>query len=71
MTRKDYILIAEVLRIEYLNAHGKWERDAINATSVSMADSLHRDNVRFNSEHFLAVIRGEKALMSRPNGGAR
>ena len=71
MTRKDYILIAEVLRIEYLNAHGKWERDAINAAAVSMCDSLRRDNSRFNSEHFLAVVHGDKALLSRPCGGAR
>lgn len=66
MTRKDYILIAEVFRIEYLNANGQWERTALDNTAQSLCDALHSDNPRFDKEHFFAVVRGEKPLESRP-----
>jgi hypothetical protein len=67
MTRKDYILIAEVLRIEYLNCDdGYRAEEAIHRIAIEMADMLHRDNSRFDREHFLAVVRGERELQSRP-----
>jgi len=31
-----------------------------------LADALKRDNGRFDREHFLAVVRGERELQSRP-----
>jgi len=66
MTRKDYILIAEVLRIEYLNCDdGYRAEEAIHRIAMEMADMLHRDNPRFDREHFLAVVRGERELQSR------
>ena len=67
MTRKDYILIAEVLRIEYLNCDEGWRAEqAIEHVAEEMADMLQRDNGRFDREHFLAVVRGERELQSRP-----
>ena len=66
MTRKDYILIAEVLRIEFLNAGYQEFEECIMNVSREMADMLHRDNPRFDREHFLAVVRGERELQSRP-----
>jgi hypothetical protein len=83
MTRKDYILIAEALRVQFHNAKlvenallcggtGKIQREAIESVANELADSLAHDNSRFNREHFLAVVRGEKELMSRPSrNGAR
>ena len=82
MTRKDYILIAEVLRVEYYNSRirqkglhcSDGERlfadgqcSAVWLAANSMADSLARDNSRFNREHFLDVVRGDKPLLSRPS----
>jgi len=75
MSRKDYILIAEVFRIEYQNTGlfaNKRAQSAIASLASELCDALHADNPRFNREHFLAVVRGERALTSRParNGGA-
>jgi len=67
MTSKDYILIAEVLRIEYLNCdEGYRAEEAIHRVAMEMVDMLKRDNPRFDREHFLAVVRGERELQSRP-----
>ena len=80
MSRKDYILIAEVLRVEYKRAclrdkdKPMEDRDTMGTVwdvTESMADSLRRDNSRFDREHFLAVVHGEKELLSRPARGAR
>jgi hypothetical protein len=83
MTRKDYIIIAEALRVQYrraLNTVNACETDktlsrhaadgfcsGVLYVTEEIADSLQRDNSRFNREHFLAVVRGEKELLSRPS----
>jgi hypothetical protein len=68
MTRKDYIIIAEALRVSYLSPLATVEgKKAIESTAAELADSLRRDNPRFNFSHFMAVVRGEKELMSRPS----
>lgn len=78
MTRKDYITLAEVLQVEYhVTVSPSYEtvgaqtvqaiaKDTIIHLAGEMADSLQRHNARFNREHFLAVVRGEKDLNSRP-----
>jgi len=38
----------------------------VMAASEEIADALARDNHRFNKQHFLAVVCGEKDLQSRP-----
>jgi hypothetical protein len=58
MTRKDYIAIAEAMRYGL----GSLQAD----TSVHLAEAMHADNPRFDREHFLAVVRGERNLKSRP-----
>lgn len=67
MTRKDYILIADVLRKRNVicSLVGP-ERTVVLSTANMIADALATDNSRFNREHFLAVVRGEKDLNSRP-----
>jgi len=53
MTRRDYILLARVLR------------DLVpkdNPAIQMIADALAQDNPRFNRDHFLAMVRGELAL---------
>jgi len=75
MTRKDYIVIAEALRIT-VNRTRIDERteggtyphatSGVMAASEEIADALARDNHRFNKQHFLAVVRGEKDLQSHP-----
>jgi hypothetical protein len=78
MTRKDYIVIASALRDAYQKeemnnkyaAQGEPSRtnmQALETASCSIAAALQVDNDRFDREHFLAVVRGEKALMSRPS----
>jgi len=72
MTRKDYILIAEALRVTYhreqIGEEGSkpYASNAVILAACEIADSLQRDNSRFNRKHFLAVVRGEKDLNSRP-----
>jgi hypothetical protein len=91
MTRCDYIRIAEALRfarghamaasrgrdgVERENAI-RHELIGVMAAAEYLANALQADNSRFNRSHFLAVIRGEKDLYSRPahhcamNGGAK
>jgi hypothetical protein len=76
MTRKDYIVIAEALRITVNRARidekaegGMYPHatSAVIAASEEVADALARDNHRFNKQHFLAVVRGEKDLNSHPD----
>ena len=75
MTRKDYIVIAEALRITvhrtqiYERTEGGTYPHAtsgVMAASGEIAGALARDNCRFNKQHFLAVVRGERDLHSRP-----
>lgn len=72
MTRKDYILLAGALRdtmlidcptTEYLAG----AKAAANSASERIANQLAWDNPRFDREHFLAVVHGEKPLDSRPS----
>jgi len=78
MTRKDYILIAGALRDAYQKeemnnkyaAKGEATRtnlQALETASCSIAAALQVDNGRFDPEHFLAVVHGEKTLNSRPS----
>lgn len=78
MTRKDYIAIADMLgKIRYrLNLevseqlketeYQAGQFDMLNKVTDELCDALKRDNGRFDRDHFLAVVRGEKALTSRP-----
>lgn len=69
MTRKDYILIANTLRVAHNNAVHAKSQEAVWTVEQLASDlccELKRDNARFNREHFLAVIRGDKALHSHP-----
>lgn len=69
MTRKDYILIAEALQYtwkEEVNQDDVTEERVFFDTAENIANALQKDNSRFNREHFLAVVRGEKDLNSRP-----
>jgi hypothetical protein len=84
MTRKDYIALAEALRVQRRNAvivleSARRVKDSTNPPAYEcgvingidyaadeIADALAQDNPRFNREHFLAVVHGEKDLNSRP-----
>jgi hypothetical protein len=70
MSRKDYIIIAQAL----IDAR-KYEGDAggdisvlegISVATSFISNALKQDNPRFDQEHFDSVVRGDKALMSRP-----
>lgn len=80
MTRKDYILIAKTLKNHAIFIDH--DEDIIPRTYSSLligqrnigvmraaealAYAMAEDNPRFDSEHFLSVVRGEKELNSRP-----
>lgn len=71
MTRKDYILIATALRQALkteIEVHGESGETAggVRLAASTVASYLGSENARFNREHFLAVVRGEKDLNSRP-----
>lgn len=76
MSRRDYIILAEALRKQYqeLNRPSgplSHENDGVLCAAIEIADALQRDNARFNREHFLAVVRGQKDLHSRPERNGR
>ena len=67
MTRKDYILLAKTLNWEHEN-HKRNHLDlrTVEYIAEGIAVALEGDNPRFNREHFLAVVAGERDLYSRP-----
>jgi hypothetical protein len=70
MTRKDYILLANTLRIAHNNAaHTKCQEAiwTVEQLASDLCSELRRDNARFNREHFLAVVHGTKELHSHPS----
>ena len=69
MTRKDYILLAEALHKAYVVNSGinlTAKLNGVGDAAGYIADALETDNPRFDHAHFMAVVRGEKELMSRP-----
>ena len=69
MTRKDYIVIAEALRKQFdhsLDVNMPTNPQAVLQIADGIACALAQDNAKFNREHFLAVVRGDKSLTSRP-----
>ncbi len=68
MTRRDYIHIARALMqtVERYEEMGDERRQAVLLAARAIANECQLDNPRFNADHFLAVIRGEKDLYSRP-----
>ncbi len=83
MTRKDYILIAGALRASYVRTNpdnfnnqsskdtALVEREGVLTAAYQIAVALEGHNRRFNREHFLAVVLGEKDLTSRPSRDGR
>jgi hypothetical protein len=73
MTRKDYIILAEALKkagdIHTGDAYQNGKKVGVLVATEFIADALGNNNSRFNREHFLAVVRGEKELTSRPSRG--
>jgi len=59
MSRKDYILIANVLK----EARAAGEHADV---AELFAQALKQENPNFNEEHFLGVVNGTKELQSRP-----
>ena len=70
MTRKDYILLAEALRnagdIHVQDDFQRGKKTGVAVAVEFICDALQRDNSRFNRDHFLAVVHGEKDLHSHP-----
>lgn len=75
MTRKDYIRIAAELRATRATYIGtplitaeeqQIALAVLTCVESRLAATLKIDNPRFDSGHFLAVVRGEKDLESRP-----
>ena len=74
MTRKDYILIASALRDQYahsLDFNTSTNPQAVLEVATGVAFALGQENPKFNREHFLAVVRNEKSLTSRPSKNGR
>jgi hypothetical protein len=75
MTRKDYIRIARALNRTYQTACDSQQcpeaLEAILRSAYSIAGELAADNARFNGKHFMDVVRGIKAIESRPSNEAR
>ena len=71
MTRKDYILIARGFRTTYHTAcESKQPAETLEGilrSAYSVAAELAQDNHRFDGKHFMDVVRGVKALESRPS----
>ncbi len=67
MTRRDYIHLARALMqtVErYEMDDGR--RQAVLLAARAIANECQLDNPRFNTDHFLTVVRGERDLHSHP-----
>lgn len=56
----------DAMRHEATDALVSHARFTIQGVARIIADALYKQNPRFDREHFLAVVRGEKELNSRP-----
>ena len=52
MSRKDYVLIANVLQSELNATRDAAKRDALLGVVAEMSRALYRDNTRFDRERF-------------------
>lgn len=71
MTRRDYITIADALRGRAVKrfthlTDAEHAKAIVEEMAGVLGDVFYRDNPRFDLDHFLAVVRGEKDLNSRP-----
>lgn len=71
MTRKDYILLANALRVASKQSveneyYGGTVSDGVELAAKHVATALGVTNPKFDYGHFLAVVRGEKELHSKP-----
>ena len=74
MTRKDYISIAKAVRpvlTSLIQTKNKAALVPANQMVENLAWELAQTNSRFDREHFLAVVRGDKELNSKPSNGGR
>ena len=55
MTRKDYVLISDVIRNTYVTLLGPKNRAGLEMLATSLADALQRDNPQFDKKRFLAA----------------
>jgi hypothetical protein len=62
LSRPAYQLIAGALNKAYQDAP---TNETIEAAEI-LADALERDNPAFRRDHFMAVIRGEAEVDSKP-----
>jgi hypothetical protein len=67
MTRRDYIHLARALMqtVERYEI-GDDKRQAVLLAARAIANECQQDNPRFDPDHFLAVVRCERDLYSRP-----
>ncbi len=69
-SKRHYQFVAEKLFYATQWESSKREQETIDYTirrlAEVFADEFECDNERFNREHFLAVVRGERPINSRP-----
>jgi ribosomal protein S27E len=74
-SRQHYIAVADALRKAHDDTPADVKADSCPVCYAAnyITDAFAQDNPRFNREHFLAVVKGERELTSRPprNGPCR
>lgn len=65
-SKQHYQVIAQILAAHVTRAASNSPGPHIAVLANDLADLFGRDNSRFNREHFLAVVRGERPVNSRP-----
>lgn len=59
MTRKDYVRIAESLKIDRKFLASDSEKDGFDIAVNAVADALKADNVKFDRQRFMAAVGAE------------
>lgn len=56
MTRKDYVIITEALRVNFNKATEEKQRQTIRSIIEDMIPALRGDNPRFSSDAFRSAV---------------
>lgn len=65
MSKKDYVVIAEVLRKMRDSAANPDEQGLVLATAYKLATEFAQDNALFDKARFIAAVKGKQVVPKR------
>ena len=66
MTAKDYVRLARAFRNTLAESNEPEYRMAVRSAAYQVSCECAEDNPKFDREHFMAVVNGDRDLLSKP-----